>query len=383
MQDFRYNAMAPYVMSLTWTLGSSRPGDGHGRHAGTARRALRWRPGHRNASAGQPRRVIHVDQCAFAVSALAYYGGTAEGSIDLSGQQIVMPSSPARSISPTRWPRCIWTTRSFRSSTNPATSSSRASLPSTSSSMPSGRRPRRAIWFGAAPAAHLNGPWNTTDANWNNHSTIWDNTGRHGHRDLQQHRGPVVTLTEPITAGSLYIQGPGYTIEGSSLSLANQGAITNDADATISGAIVSGSLNKWGAGKLTLSGANTYAGPTTVGQGILEYGAASAVGSTSKITVRNGAEVSFASAFAGQTVSTPIDSGLGGCLAHLRAGWPDHVHRPDARCRARPDLRRRPRTPPRLTLTRSSVGVATSRSSAWAMAADQVTFVVAAANNYT
>ena len=158
------------------------------------------------------------------------------------------------------------------------------------------------------------GNWNTNDANWNNGSATWDNLRSENAIFAATGIG-TVNLTQPITAGSLYFQNPGYTIAGSSLILTGASAITNDADATISAPITSVSLNKWGGSKLTLSGVNTYAGATTIGAGILEYGSPAAVGSTSLITVQNGAEVYFDSACAGATVSTSI------ALNGIGIGW--------------------------------------------------------------
>ena len=52
-------------------------------------------------------------------------------------------------------------------------------------------------------------------------------------------------------------------------------------------------MTKTGAGTLTLSGANSYAGPTVVDQGILRAGSSSAFGTGSFLTVRGGAMADF------------------------------------------------------------------------------------------
>ena len=82
-------------------------------------------------------------------------------------------------------------------------------------------------------------------------------------------------------------RNPGYTITGNSLALANASAITNDADAVISGAIVSGTLNNWGPGILTLSGANTYSGGTFVNAGVLRLSSDAALGAVPVIPATN------------------------------------------------------------------------------------------------
>jgi autotransporter-associated beta strand protein len=160
---------------------------------------------------------------------------------------------------------------------------------------------RALVWNNGAGT----GNWDTSDANWNVGTAIWNNIGPDGAVFTNTGVG-MVSLTQPITASWLWFSDPGYTITGSGLSLSGASAITNDADATISAAITSGALNKWGGSKLTLSGANTYTGATTVGAGILEYSNPASLGSTSQITVQSGAEVYFDSAFAGATVSNPI-----------------------------------------------------------------------------
>jgi autotransporter-associated beta strand protein len=125
--------------------------------------------------------------------------------------------------------------------------------------------PRYMVWNNGAST----GSWNTNDANWNNGSASWNNSRPLDGAVFAGTGVGTVNLTQPIIASSLQFSSPGYTIAGSSLSLQNQCAITNDADAVVSAEIVSGSLSKWGAGRLTLSGENTYSGPTMVNGGTL------------------------------------------------------------------------------------------------------------------
>jgi fibronectin-binding autotransporter adhesin len=65
-----------------------------------------------------------------------------------------------------------------------------------------------------------------------------------------------------------------------------------------------GGLTKAGSGTLTLSGTNTYSGATTVGSGILELGSATALGSSSAVSVANNATLRLATdSGSGRTVT--------------------------------------------------------------------------------
>ena len=136
--------------------------------------------------------------------------------------------------------------------------------------------PRYLVWNNGAGTFN----WNTNDLNWNLGTARWDNC-RPDSATFGVTGSGTVNLTMPITAGSLWFQQPGYTIAGSSvnsLTLTNASAITNATDALISAPIVAGTLNKWGAGTLTLSGANSYSGGTFVNAGVLRINADAAVG---------------------------------------------------------------------------------------------------------
>ena len=63
--------------------------------------------------------------------------------------------------------------------------------------------------------------------------------------------------------------GTAYTISGGDLTLASGSIITNNTATTISTVLSGGSLTKWGAATLTLSGASTYSEGTTVNAGTL------------------------------------------------------------------------------------------------------------------
>jgi autotransporter-associated beta strand protein len=85
---------------------------------------------------------------------------------------------------------------------------------------------------------------------------------------IQTYSGSTLYLTNVINNG-------GYTL-----------TIVSSGDTIISGPITnSGSLIKNNAGRLTLSGANTYSGNTTINNGTLTYGVDNAINSPSNVTV--------------------------------------------------------------------------------------------------
>lgn len=100
-----------------------------------------------------------------------------------------------------------------------------------------------------------------------------------------------VTLTGPVTAGSLTFNAPGsgaYILTGSTLTLTT-GSVVANVNATINSVLAgSAGLTKTGAGVLTLGGAaaNTYTGLTTLSEGVLNLNKTSgnAVGGDIAIT---------------------------------------------------------------------------------------------------
>jgi autotransporter-associated beta strand protein len=120
------------------------------------------------------------------------------------------------------------------------------------------------------------GTWNATLKNWDNGAThqAWANATT----DTAIFGGAtsgVVTLGSAVTANGLTFNTAGYTVSGANtLTLAGTTpTITANADATIS-SVVAGTvgLAKAGTGILTLSGANTYTGATTITAGTLTLG---------------------------------------------------------------------------------------------------------------
>ena len=291
LQDFQVTAMGPYVLSYSWsipalgtvalsaTIGTlDQPASVHDTQPGTGTPAP-INPDGSFALANVP----------LTSSGLAYYGGTASGSLDLSAQTTV--SALPGTIHITNEVATVHMEFSFATNlsvsfTNgiAATINADGSFSGVINAVGETTVPRYMIWNNGAGT----GNWNTNDLNWNNGSAKWDN-GR-GAKDCAIFGATgigTVNLSQPVTAASLYFQSPGYTITGSSLALANAGAITNDADAVISGAIVSGTLNKWGPAMLTLSGANTYSGGTFVNAGVLRISSDVGVGAVPGVPATN------------------------------------------------------------------------------------------------
>lgn len=91
--------------------------------------------------------------------------------------------------------------------------------------------------------------------------------------------------TSAVIAGRLDLGGTTRTFYISNNATASQ-------DMVVSAVLSNGSLTKEGAGTLTLSNANTYTGDTTVNAGVLETANNSALGSSGRLIVSNGAIVS-------------------------------------------------------------------------------------------
>jgi autotransporter-associated beta strand protein len=291
LQDFQVTAMGPYVLSYSWsipTLGTvalsatigtlDQPASVHDTQPGTG-----------TPAPINPDGSFTLANVPLTSSGLAYYGGTASGSLDLSAQTTVSALPGTIHITnevATVHMEFSFTTNLSVSFTNgiAATINADGSFNGVINAVGETTVPRYMIWNNGAGT----GNWNTNDLNWNNGSAKWDN--ERGAKDCAIFGASgigTVNLSQPVTAASLYFQSPGYTITGSSLALANTGAITNDADAVISGAIVSGTLNKWGPAMLTLSGANTYSGGTVVNAGVLRISSDAALGAVPGVPATN------------------------------------------------------------------------------------------------
>ena len=113
------------------------------------------------------------------------------------------------------------------------------------------------------------------------------------------------------TAGSLSIGANTLTVSGANAADLALGAISllgnatfNPTTANLSSSAISGNFGftKTGAGTFSLNAANTYTGATNVSNGTLRLGVASALPSTTDLTVSTGASVDFAG-FSGSTAS--------------------------------------------------------------------------------
>jgi autotransporter-associated beta strand protein len=102
----------------------------------------------------------------------------------------------------------------------------------------------------------------------------------HGKLDLSFHNAPGVTIGSLEGTGNVFLGARNLTLDGSNLSPVFSGVIQ---DGGLNGG-VGGSLTKIGPGRLALSGANTYTGPTTINAGKLSVDGSI----TSAVTVNNG-----------------------------------------------------------------------------------------------
>jgi len=87
--------------------------------------------------------------------------------------------------------------------------------------------------------------------------------------------------TSLISGGQITLSGP------TTFTVASDGTLASDL--TISSVIAGGALTKQGLGILTLSGANTYTGATTVNAGTLALGASNVIADTSALVIASGA----------------------------------------------------------------------------------------------
>ena len=128
------------------------------------------------------------------------------------------------------------------------------------------------------------GTWNTSSLTWFNGATYqaWNNAvfddavfgGTAG----------TVTLGGAITVHNLSFTTSGYTVTGSTLTLAGAAPTVDVSPGTATiGSVLAGAagLTKAGIGTLTLTGTNTYRGGTTIEAGTLQIGNGGTTGSSS------------------------------------------------------------------------------------------------------
>lgn len=128
------------------------------------------------------------------------------------------------------------------------------------------------------------------------------------------------TGTTTVNAGTLQIGNNGTTGSVVSTTISNAGTVEfyRSNDITYSGVISStGALVKNGAGTLTLSGANTYTGNTTINTGVLQFGVTNALGTTdvtiNDATLSTGSGAGYSSTVGTLTITgdNVIDLGTG------------------------------------------------------------------------
>jgi fibronectin-binding autotransporter adhesin len=122
-------------------------------------------------------------------------------------------------------------------------------------------------------SGNVNNDWNTTTG------TNWDAgvAWAQGNSAIFGGTGETVTLTEGISVDGITFNVANYTISGSTLTL-GASTVNAAANATINSVLGGGSLNKTGAGTLTLGGANNYSGGTTWADGSVTITNGSALG---------------------------------------------------------------------------------------------------------
>ena len=126
-----------------------------------------------------------------------------------------------------------------------------------------------------------------------------------------------------VTAAGIVFQDRAYTLSGSTLTLGGSSptiTVNRAAGGTISSVLAgTAGLLKTGTGSLTLSGANIYTGGTTISQGTIVAGGASAL-PTGTITLgdANSGTNAITLSFGGNTFSNPITvANLGSGTASL------------------------------------------------------------------
>ncbi|MGH7178712.1 MAG: autotransporter-associated beta strand repeat-containing protein [Tepidisphaeraceae bacterium] len=140
-----------------------------------------------------------------------------------------------------------------------------------------GTIPTSATWDanGATAGTGGTGTWDTTNARFTNGDLIWNNSVNGSPTAVTfASTAGVVTLGTGISASALTFSADGYTIQSDTLTLTGStptiSVTTAGHSATISSVLAgANSLTKTGAGKLILSGANSYSGVTSVSNGTL------------------------------------------------------------------------------------------------------------------
>ncbi|MBB4837361.1 autotransporter-associated beta strand protein [Sphingomonas kyeonggiensis] len=170
--------------------------------------------------------------------------------------------------------------------------------------------PEIQFWDGAGTSANGaigggSGSWSSARTNWTNaNGAANDSWG--GRFAVFQGAAGTVTVDGAISVTGMQFMTDGYVIAAGTGSLSLADAQTNirvdpGVVATISAGIGgSGGINKLDTGTLILSGANSYAGATTVAGGILRAGVGGALPTGTNVTIAAGATLDLA---ASQTIA--------------------------------------------------------------------------------
>jgi autotransporter-associated beta strand protein len=139
------------------------------------------------------------------------------------------------------------------------------------------------VGLGNSTVTGGSGTWDETLGNWTTDggatNLAWSNAGND--TAIFGGAGGTVTLGTAITVGGLTINSGGYAITGNTLTFGTAGNLTALADATL-GSVLTGAvaITKDGAGKLTLTGANTFTDVFNLNSGVVNLSVAEVAGSS-------------------------------------------------------------------------------------------------------